>query len=260
MSRPSVGRRAAFALACSVLVCGGALTSVPLVADNHELPSPGEVTARFVEALGGEDALRSYSSATTTGTFDMPAMGMSGDMTVYQMAPDKTLTTVSFPGIGESVQGYNGEIAWADDAMQGTRLIEGEMLAQQQREARFYSELEYDEIYPEQTVAGETEWNGQAVYQLDLVDSDGNESSQYFARDTGLLVGGESTETNEMGTVDVTLHFSEYKEFDGVMIPTTTTISMMGMEMSMTFESVSWDDVDPGVFEPSDAVKALLPE
>lgn len=259
MSHPSVGRRAAFVLACSALVCG-VLTSAPLVADNHELPSPAEIIARFVDALGGDDALRAFSSATTTGVFEMPAMGMSGDMTVYQMAPDKMLATITIPGMGERVQAYNGEIAWAEDPMQGTLLIEGEMLAQERRNARFYTELEYDELYAEQTVAGEMEWNGQAVYQLDLVDPDGNESSQYFARDTGLLVGGEMTTTNEMGTMDMTIHFSEYKEFDGVMIPTSTTMHVMGMDMIQTVESVSWDDVDPGVFEPSEAVKALLPE
>ena len=215
--------------------------------------------ARFVEALGGEDALRTHSSATTKGTFELPAMG-SGPMTVYQMAPDKTLATISVPGMGETVQGYNGEIGWAEDLMQGARLVEGEMLAQAKRDARFYAELEYDDLYPQQTAAGETEWNGQAVYQLDLVDSGGNESSQYFAKDTGLLIGAEATITNEMGTSQVTFDFGEYRVFGGVRIPTSTTMTMMGMEIVQTVESITWDDVEASVFEPSDAVKALLVE
>ncbi len=267
MSRKTLNRQALLALACCSLMLGACAAHDAGVAPAPAEPPPPpvlteeqKIIARYVDAIGGEDALRAYSSATTRGAFEMPAMGMSGDMTVYQMAPDKNLVTISFPGMGEAVQGYNGQIAWAEDAMQGARLVEGEMLAQARREARFHGELEYEELYPEQTAIGETEWNGQTVYQLDLVDADGNESSRYFATDTGLLVGAEETMTNEMGTADVTLTFDKYKEFDGVTLATSTSTSLMGMEYIITIESVSWDDVDPSVFEPSDAIKALLPE
>ncbi len=268
MSLKTFNRQALLALVCCGLILGAcaAYDSGTSPAPAEPPPPPPELTeeqkiiARFVDALGGEDALRAYSSATAKGAFELPAMGMSGDMTAYQMAPDKTLVTISLPGMGESIQGYNGEIGWAEDATQGARLVEGEILAQAKRDARFYGELEYDELYPEQTLVGETEWNGQTAHQLDLVDSDGNESSQYFATDTGLLLGAEATMTNEMGTMEVTFNFTGYQEFGGVTIPTSTTMSMMGMEITQTVESVTWDDVDPSVFEPSEAIKALLPE
>ena len=109
-------------------------------------------------------------------------------------------------------------------------------------------------------MVGETDWNGQTTYQVDLVDDDGNESSHYFAKDTGLLIGIETTQTNEMGTTDLTISSSDYKEFGGVMTPTRVVIGFMGIEMTQTIETVTWDDVDPTVFEPSDSIKALLPE
>ncbi len=241
------------------LLLAAALAGAPLAADD-ELPSAAEVIARYVEAIGGEEAIRAHTSMTETGSFDMPAMGMSAETTTYSMAPDKTLFRMTMPGMGETVQGYNGEIAWAEDPMQGTRLIEGEMLVQIQRDNRFYGELEYDEIYPEQTVAGEVERNGQAAYQLDLVDASGNESRQYFAKDTGLLIGMEGSQTSDMGTADISTDFEDYQEFGGVLLPTTQTLSMMGMEIIVTRTNVTFDDVDLNVFEPSDAVKALLPE
>lgn len=253
-------RRMALAPTCFALVVGAGLAAAPLLADNHELPAPSEIISRFIEALGGEDALRAHTSATSKGAFEMPAMGMSGEATEYNMAPDKTLARIVLPGMGETVQAFNGEIGWAEDPMQGARLIEGEMLAQAKREGRFHAQLEYDELYPEQATAGETDWNGEAVYQLDLVDSDGNESSQYFSTDTGLLIGMEMTMTNEMGTVEATVNISDYKDFGGILVPTSNAMSLMGMEIIQTVESVTWDDVDPSVFEPSDAIKALLPE
>lgn len=260
MSLHSLRRSAALPLVCCAMLLGTGFTSAPLFADDQELPAPGEIIARFVEALGGEEALRAHTSSTIKGAFELPAMGMSGETTIYQMAPNKYMETTAFAGFGDTVQTYNGEIGWAEDPMQGTRILDGQMLKDAARAALFYAELEYDEIYPKQTTVGETDWNGHTAYQVDLVDDDGNESSHYFAKDTGLLIGIETTQTNEMGTADITISSSDYTEFGSVMAPTQLVIGFMGMEMTQTVESVTWDDVDPSVFEPSDAIKALLPE
>ncbi len=269
MSFKSTSRNALFALACCGLILGACAAyeagEAPAAAA-PEPPPPPELTeeqkiiARYVEASGGEDAIRAHTSMTIKGGFEMPAMGMSGEATAYSMAPDKTVVIISIPGFGENVQAYNGEIGWAEDPMQGARVLDGAELAQTKRDARFYAQLEYDELFPEQTAVGETEWNGQTVHQLDLVDADGNESSQYFAADTGLLIGMETTQTSEMGTMEVTITMSDYKDFGGLMLPTSTNINLaaMGIEFTQTVDSVTFDDVEPSVFEPSDAIKALL--
>ena len=249
--------------ACAAYEAGGApAPAAPEPPPPPELTEEQKIVARHVEAIGGADAIRAHTSMTIKGGFEMPAMGMSGDATQYAMAPDKTLAKISLPGFGEIVNGVNGDIAWAEDPMQGPRVLGGAELADAKRQARFHAQLEYDETYPEQTAVGETEWNDQTAHQLDLVDADGNESSHYFAADTGLLIGIESTQTNEMGTIEVAITMGDYKEFGGILMPTSTVLSMpsMGVEFTQTTESVTFDDVDPSVFEPSEAIKALLPE
>lgn len=248
--------------AASLLLFVAALGTAPLFADNHELPSADEIIARHVEAIGGEAAIRAHASITTEGTFEIPAMGVSAPSTIYQVAPDKGIVRISMPGMGESVQAYDGEIGWVEDAMQGNRVLEGAELAALKRQIGMYADLKYGEHYPERKTAGEAEWNGQAAYQVDLVDADGNESSRYFAVETGLLIGEEATTTSEMGTMETSSTVGEYKEFGGILFATSTITSIpsFGMEMTQTVESVTFDDVDPSVFEPSDAIKALLPE
>ncbi len=254
-------RRRPVSLAGCILLLGAALSAAPLFADD-ELPSPEEIVARYIEALGGEEAIRVHTSRTIKGTFEMPAMGMSGQSTIYAMAPDKMVGSNEVSGFGETVSGYNGEIAWIDNPMTGAQLLDGEMLAQTKRQARFYADLERADMFPQQTTAGEAEWNGQAVYQLDVVDVDGNELSQYFAKESGLLIGTEGTQTTDMGPSEVVITLGDYQEFGGVMVATSTTTNLvsMGMEFTTTIESVTYDDLDPSVFEPSDAIKALLPE
>ena len=255
-------RRRPVSLAGCTLLLAAAFSAAPLLADDHELPSPEEIVARHIAALGGEEALRAHTSRTIKGTFEIPAMGISAPSMVYAIAPDRMIIKSEMPGFGDNVQGYNGEIGWIDNPMQGAQILEGEMLDQMKRQARFYADLERADLFPQQTTAGETEWNGEAAYQIDIVDVDGNEMSQYFARETGLLVGTEGTQTTDMGPMDVTITIGDYKEFGGILIATSTSTNLVsaGMEIIQTVESVSFDDIDPSVFEPSDAIKALLPE
>ena len=262
-------RTALLVAACCGLIFGACAAYEPGEAPAApEPPPPPELTeeqkiiARHIEAIGGEDAIRAHTSMTIKGAFEMPAMGMSGDATVYLAAPDKGLIDVQIPGFGNNVQGFDGEIGWAEDPMQGARLLEGGELGVLKNQTRIHGDLEYDELYASLSAVGETEWDGQAAYQIDLVDADGNESSRYFAVETGLLIGEQSTTTSEMGTMETSSTLGGYKEFGGVLFATSTTTSIpsFGMEFIQTVESVTFDDVDPSVFEPSDAIKALLPE
>jgi len=247
-------------LASCALVLVAAFAASPVLAEDP--PTPEEIIARYVEALGGEETLRAHTSLVLTGSFDMPAMGMSGNLTTHSMAPDKSVSVISLPGMGETVQGYNGEIAWAEDAMQGPRVLDGDALEQVKRDTRFHAPLEYADLYPEQTSAGEAEWDGQAAWQLDLVDTGGNEMSQYFSKETGLLLGVAGTQESEMGAMDMEITFSEYKDFDGQMLPTSTNMSFvsMGMAFTTTTESATFNEVDASIFEPSDTIRSLLPE
>ena len=261
MSLRFLQRDKALPSACALLL-GAALCAVPVAADNHELPDADEIVARHIEAIGGEDAIRAQTSMTRKGTFGIPAMGMSGEMTTYHLAPDKGFVHVSFAGMGETLQGYNGEIGWVEDPMQGPRLLEGPELNAVKHDLRAHADLEYSERYPERKTVAEGEWSGQPAYQVDLVDADGNESSRYFSVETGLLIGEEASMTTEMGATETTTTWSDYKEFGGVLFAGSVTRSLvsMGMEFVQTVESVTFDDVDPSVFEPSEAVRALLPE
>ncbi len=268
MSLHSLPRRTLLVLACCGLILGAcsAYEADPPTPEAPPPPPPPELTeeqkifARHVEAIGGEDAIRAYTSMTMKGAFEMPAMGVSGEAMIYLAAPDKGLIHITIPGLGNNVQGFDGEIGWAEDPMQGARLLEGAELGVLKRQARIHADLEYDELYPQQSAVGETEWNGQAAYQVDLVDADGNESSRYFAVETGLMIGEEATTTTDMGTMETSTTVSDYQEFGGVLFATSTVTSIpsFGMEFTQTVESVSFDDVDPSTFEPSDAIKALL--
>ena len=61
-----------------------------------------------------------------------------------------------------------------------------------------------------------------------------------------------------MGPMQSTVVLSEYKKFGALLQPTTMKVSMMGTQMVMSISTVDYDKVDPTVFAPPAAIKALI--
>ena len=69
-------------------------SSEPVSQPADNLPSADEILGKFVKAMGGEKALRRYTSSHTTAEFSVPSQGMKGILDIYAKAPNKTLTVI----------------------------------------------------------------------------------------------------------------------------------------------------------------------
>jgi hypothetical protein len=61
-----------------------------------------------------------------------------------------------------------------------------------------------------------------------------------------------------MGTMTVTTVSGGYKKFGDMLVPTSQSQKIMQIEQTITVTSVEFDKVDPAVFAPPDAIKALI--
>jgi len=224
------------------------------------LPTARALVARFVDALGGEKTLRAHSSSTTRGSMELAAMGMSGDLVRYAAAPDKMVMIIEMSGFGTMNQGFNGEVGWSDNPMQGATLLEGRQLHQMEQQAAYYGPLAYADLYPEMETVELTEFNGESAYKVRLVDEEGSEIFQYFSEESSLILGTEMQQENPQmgGTMDVRIKLADYEDFGGGLVPTQTVMEMMGMVIRQTVSEVTYDDVEETAFAPPDSVKALL--
>lgn len=73
--------------------------------------SAEEILEKMIEAQGGRAKMASIKDATVTGTFEMPAMGMSGETTRYNKAPNLFRMDISVMGM-VITQAFDGEVAW----------------------------------------------------------------------------------------------------------------------------------------------------
>lgn len=256
-------------LAC-LLLSGGSLLSVSVGSvwaqdgtattspATETLPSAKEVMEKYLEATGGREAYAKLKNRVVLGTVDIPTMGLKGNSTITQAAPNKMLMKMDFAGMGSQTQGSDGEVVWEGSTMTGYRILEGPERTSATRLATFNSELQWEKMYKSITVLGEEAVEGKPAYKVEMVTSDDQKSTSFYDKESGLLVKSVSTVKNQMGDMAVESMLEDYREIDGIKMPFKTTQSAMGNKFTITLESVQHNvDLPADTFEVPSEVKAL---
>src|SRR5262249_60032311 len=88
-----------------------------------------QILDKYVQAIGGRQAVEKITSRVAKGTFEVSAMGQKGEIELYVKAPNKTLRVQNLSGVGEILDGFDGKIAWSQNPMMGLREKDGAELA-----------------------------------------------------------------------------------------------------------------------------------
>ncbi|MEN3335962.1 MAG: eukaryotic-like serine/threonine-protein kinase, partial [Blastocatellia bacterium] len=178
-----------------------------------------KILARYVQALGGEEALKAVSSRVATGSFEVPSAGVSGTAEVYQKAPNKNLFIIRILGLATTRRGYNGSTGWEVDNEGNVKRLTGSELAAMKRGSGFYRELNLRNDYSNLTLSGKEKVDGKDAFIIDARAADGGEEKMYFDTQTGLLLRND--EARESGKGMTKTLFSDYRTVDGIKLPFT---------------------------------------
>jgi len=223
------------------------------------LPDGRELINRHIKAVGGADAIRSHKSMHATGTLSVPASGISGPIEIFgATAPDRVMVKTTVPGIGEILEGFDGSHAWSMSPMTGPMLKVGKELDQTKLDADFYSELRDPKKYPTVKTVEKTPFEGRPCYKVQLSRIDGSNDFDFYDVETGLRAGSITTRESPMGTLTVTSVVGDYKKFGNMMMSTSLSQKVMGVEQKISIASVEFDGVEAAKFEPPTAIKALI--
>ncbi|MGD8277919.1 MAG: hypothetical protein PVH00_07825 [Gemmatimonadota bacterium] len=243
-----------------ILAFAGVAILSPVTAGSvaaQALPDAATIIRRYVEAMGG-DELRDKQGMVTEGTFSLPAMGTTGAMEVSHARPNHLVLHMTLPGIGDLRSGFDGTVGWSLNPLEGPRVLNGNELEQVRDDADFSATLRDARVVESMETIDKREVEGQACYRVRIVWKSGRETFDCYAIESGLLISTDLRTETVMGTVDATVLFSDYREFDGVRVPTRTVQKVMGQEMVMTVDSVRFESIDPAVFELPAEIKALV--
>jgi hypothetical protein len=229
--------------------------AAPLTA--QDLPAASELIERYVEAMGGRDAILGHQNSRATGSFSMPAAGISGELEVVA-DEGRVLERVEIGGLGTSFSGYDGEVGWSVDPNIGPRLLEGKELQALVESTQVENTLRGEEMFEVRETVELTEMNGQACYKVRLVSKSGRETIDCYSTETGLRVAMISTQDTPMGAIEMTTLFDEYGDFDGMRVPTRMTQQLFGVEQVLIIESVEFGVAEDDDFVPPEVIRTLI--
>ena len=222
------------------------------------LPNARDIINKHIKAIGGRDAILAHKSMHGTGSVSVAASGMNGTIEVFGAAPNLQVIKISMGGIGEITEGFDGSHGWSLNPVTGPTLKVGKELDQVKLDADFYSDLRDPKTYPEVKTLDKVTFDGRQCYKVALTRIDGSQDVDYYDVETGLRAGVEGTRETQMGTITQTSVESGYKKVGKLLQPMLLTTKAMGVEQKITLDTVEYDNVQPSVFDPPAAIKALI--
>lgn len=268
MSKNKSGVNKLGVIGLSVAMGLGVVAVAPAAAmDNHDgehaqdgLPSGAELMKKFIDATGGEEAIKKIKSRKSVGTFAMPAMGIEASLEMVNSAPDKMRMVIEVPGFGTETNGTDGEVSWAVSTTNGPRVLEGEEATAMEQQADMHAPLHWEDIYESVTTVGEEDVEGTPAYVVELVNKKtGRTETRLYAKDSGLLLQLRQKQMTAMGEMPSITTMSDYRDVDGLKMPFKMVISAGQMEQVVTMTSIEHNiEVDNGVFGPPEEVQALI--
>ncbi len=245
------------------------LYSAASAQEKDGFPAASEVIARYVEVIGGRDAILSHSSHTAKLTFAGPYA--TTHWTIHAEAPNRSFTRIEWAnGELRRAYGFDGNVGWvAYETDRGPHVMIGAQLRESAFVSAYHPELHAAEEFESMRNLGVVEFEGRPCYKLELVMQSpgatgsgalmhawvGRERIEYFDVETGLMTGWEAPSDwgavmpdgghltgARGGTMRETQH--DYRDFSGVLRPARvewTYTSFPGFKQTVTLESVEHD-------------------
>ncbi|HXH49554.1 MAG TPA: c-type cytochrome [Terriglobia bacterium] len=186
------------------------------------LPQPPAIVAKYVEALGGADALGKVKSRVITGT--MAAFGHALPVEIYSKAPDLRASVMKSPR-GQSITTFDGHEGWASMMPRPPHQLEGSELDRASLEADFYFPLDIQKVFrflrerPPQKVGDE------AAYVVLGIRPGKPPVQLFFSEQSGLLLRMVYFTQTPLGRLPQQTDYSDYREVDGVKMPFQWTVA-----------------------------------
>lgn len=241
-------------LAAIALMLAGSIRPVQAQTD---LPPAGDLVKRHVAAVNAA-LLIERGAVRTTGTFEMAAMGTTGELEVVQAQPNRMVVRMTLAGLGVIASGFDGEVGWSMNPMEGPRVMTGPELIQVRDESDFGANIRDPRLIESLETVELTEVEGKSCYKVRVIWKSGRESFDCYDAESGLMIATMLTSQTAMGPVDAVILFEDYRDFDGVRMPAVTIQQVFGQRLVTRVTSVSFDDIDSTAFALPPEIRALV--
>ncbi len=242
----SVSRR----LAVAVLVLSSGQAASAQTAD--------EIVEKYLTAIGGRAALAKVTSRSMTGTMTLstPSGTVSGPVEFLNQQPNKSRTLIKMDlsslGAGPMVfdQRFDGTSGYVLDNLRGNRDITGNQLENMKNGMFPNPFLNYKEHGATVELTGKEKVGDREAYVLIFKPRSGSVARQFIDTESYLPVKlALKVDVPQVGEVEQTTEFSDYRDVDGVKIPFTMKTTSPVQNFTITITKVEHNTkIDDALF------------
>jgi hypothetical protein len=226
------------------------------------LSKPEEIIANNIEAMGGKKALEKIKNRKITMSGKIVPMGIEAKVTYYQERPNKHYALTDLGTMGKEISGSDGKIAWVVSPFSGTRILEGEELANTSLQNSFNGPDGYDAPYKTMITEGIEQINGKTCYKVVKTPEKGTPRIIYYDRESFLIVKAITESNSPQGNLKTETYYDSYQKVDGIIFPHKITTFLMGQKYNeISFDKIELNiEIPEGVFDTPEEIKAIMKE
>ncbi len=192
-----------------------------------------DVIDKYLKAVGGIDKIKGIKDFSYTATGNV--QGQDIQLVSKYKVPDHSLITVVLTASNTIIQKtvVNGDSVTMSSMGQARPVDEGTAM-QAKTQGMPFPEIDYlTNSYQLSLAANLDNIDGKDVYVLNITGASGMKSREYFDAVTGLKIRKETT----TGPAPSVISYSNYKETNGIMYPSSETISQ-GVDIHLEIKDV----------------------
>ena len=208
-----------------------------------------EVVQRYVEAVGGEKALRRHASRHQVMVSRMKLVDTLPEVESrseqFTVAPDKVLTRMAM-GQATLEMAVNGEIGWTQSEFTGVERLDSTKVKELRRLANPVPS--YDGLR-ELAFLGARSFEGRPAVAIRWLVEGGVVTTDYYDAVSGLRLGTDSEPQG--GAAPVRMRYEDYQWVDGERVAMTTTMLSNGKVLgTVRLTTVEFARLDAKLFAP----------
>ena len=216
-----------------------------------------QIIERYVEALGGRDAIRSHTSIHISGQLRFPHnKGFSSPIEIFSARTNRFFLQVQVPE-GLHRQGCDGRRFWRATGTD-VKFATGKDLEQVLAIHDFTAELHEPGDYRSMETLGTVKVGGKKCFQVLLIRTNGEVFDEFYDTQTGLLHQRRRMDEGNGGWLELVETCEDYRRFGNELLPARQVYAGLGHREELTISKVEWDNVPDTVFDPPSDLKIAL--
>jgi hypothetical protein len=235
--------------------CTSVLPPVPSL--EPESKPAQEIIDRYVEALGGRDAIRSHTSMHMSGQLRFPRnKGFSSPIEIFSARTNHFFLQVQLPE-GLHRQGCDGR-RYGRATGTDVKFAAGRDLDQLLAIREFTAELHEPDAYRSVETLGSIKVDGRKCFQVLLTRKGGEVFDEFYDAETGLLHQRRRVDEANGGSRQLLETYRDYRRFGNQLVPAGQVFTALEYREELTISKVEWDNVPETVFNPPPDLKEAL--